>query len=99
MRRIIVRARARAEIEEAFDWYRVRSTTAAAEFVDAVDHALSSIADAPDRYPVVRGRLRRLLLPGFPYAVYYKAFERSVSVVGVIHGRRHPDTWLRGEAP
>jgi hypothetical protein len=52
--------------------------------------ARAEIAEAPERFPVLRGRLRRLLLAGFPYAVYYKV----ISVVGVIHGHRHPDTGL-----
>lgn len=96
---LIVRVRARAEIDEAFEWYRARSQRAASDFLQAVDQALSHIAEAPERYPVVRGRLRRVLLVGFPYAVYYKAYPRTIGVVGVIHGHRHPDTWLERAAP
>ncbi len=48
----------------------------------------------PERYPVIRGRLRRVLLRRFPYGVYYKVYPSSISVVGVIHGHRHPDTWV-----
>jgi hypothetical protein len=40
-----------------------------------------------------------VLLRRFPYAVYYKVFPLTISVVGVIHGHRHPDTWLRRAAP
>jgi plasmid stabilization system protein ParE len=96
---LIVRVRARAEITEAFEWYRARSPDAAGNFLAAIDRALADIAEAPERFPVVRGRLRRLLLHGFPYAVYYKVFPRTISVVGVIHGHRHPDTWLARAAP
>jgi toxin ParE1/3/4 len=48
---------------------------------------------------VIRGRLRRVLLQRFPYAVYYKVYATGISVVGVIHGRRHPNTWLRRVGP
>ena len=96
---LVVRARARAEIDEAFEWYRVRTPDAAREFLDAVDASLAHIAEAPERFPVVRGRLRRLLLQGFPYAIYYKVYPRTISIVGVIHGHRHPDTWLSRVAP
>ena len=96
---LVVRVRARTEIEEAFEWYRARSPRAADEFLVAVDRALSAIGEAPDRFPVVRGRLRRMLLIGFPYAVYYKIFPRTISIVGVIHGHRHPDVWLRHAEP
>ena len=96
---IVVRVRAQAEIDDAFEWYHVRSPDAAADFLTAVDHALEDIATAPERYPVVRGRLRRVLLARFPYAVYFKIYPRSISVVGVIHGNRHPDHWLSRAAP
>ena len=93
--RLRVRKLARAEIQAAFEWYLVRSPRAGAEFLEAVDAALKSIARAPKRQAIVRGQLRRRLLKGFPYAVYYKLYPRAISVVGVIHGRRHPAVWLR----
>jgi len=96
VRRLLVRKLAKAEIVGAFDWYHQHSPAAARRFLDAVDHA---ITEAPERYPVVRGRLRRVLLRGFPYAVYYKVYPSLISVVGVIHGHRHPDTWLRRAEP
>jgi plasmid stabilization system protein ParE len=71
------------------------SRPAAARFLEAVDDALAEIADAPDEFPVIRGRLRRVLLRRFPYATYYKVYPEVISVVGVIHGHRHPHTWLR----
>jgi plasmid stabilization system protein ParE len=89
-----VRRLARAEIAATFDWYLERSPRAAARFLAAVDRALKSLEKAPLRNAVVHGKLRRILLHGFPYAVYYKVYPRIVSVVGVIHGRRHPSVWL-----
>jgi plasmid stabilization system protein ParE len=96
---LIVRAQARAEIDDAFEWYRERSPTAAADFLAVVDDALREIAEDPERFPVVHGRLRRIVLRRFPYALYYKIFPRTVSIVGVIHGHRHPDTWLSRAGP
>lgn len=90
-----VRALARQEIEAAFAWYRERSPSAAEGFLDAVDDAFVRITSAPEQHLVVRGLLRRVLLAGYPYAVYYKLYPHVISVVGVIHGHRHPQTWLR----
>ncbi len=94
MRPLRVRALARQELDSAFDWYRRRSPSAAEGFLDAVDEAFLRIAKAPERYPAIRGRLQRVLLSGYPYAVYFKVYPNVISVVGVIHGRRHPRTWL-----
>lgn len=94
-----IRARARAEIAEAFDWYLARSPDASADFLAELDVAMNRIVEAPEHFPVVRGRLRRVLLHRFPYAVYYKLYPTGISVVGVIHGHRHPATWLRRAGP
>jgi plasmid stabilization system protein ParE len=93
--RLRIRRLARAEIESAFDWYRQRSPRAAERFLAALGRALGTIEKAPLRHAVVRGMLRRVLVRGFPYAVYYKVYPKVVSVVGVIHGHRHPSIWLR----
>ena len=94
-----IRAQARAEIAEAFEWYLARSQDASADFLAELDVAMNKIVEAPEHFPVVRGRLRRVLLYRFPYAVYYKLYPSCISVVGVIHGHRHPATWLRRAGP
>ena len=94
-----VRAQARAEIAEAFEWYLARSQAASADFLAELDAAMNKIAEAPEHFPVVRGRLRRVLLHRFPYAVYFKLYPTSISVVGVIHGHRHSANWLRRAGP
>lgn len=93
--RLRVRQQANAEIAAAFSWYLTRSPRAAERFLGAVDRAIKMIEKTPLRHPVIHGKLRRVLLHGFPYAVYYKVYAKVVSVVGVIHGRRHPSIWLR----
>lgn len=35
----------------------------------------------PERFPVVHGHLRRILLQRFPYGVYFKVYARSIRVV------------------
>lgn len=60
------------------------------DFLDELDASLLAIRDAPERHHVVSGRLRRVLLKSFPCGAYYKLFPDVISVVGVIHGHRHP---------
>src|SRR5689334_249136 len=97
MRALRLRKAAQNEIEDAFEWYRSRSPTAALRFLVAVDEALVAIRERPETFPIVTGALRRALLRRFPYAVYFKVYDRTVAVVGVVHGHRHPRTWLRRE--
>jgi plasmid stabilization system protein ParE len=37
--------------------------------------------------------VRRALVRRFPYAVYYVAEPDQISILAVIHTRRHPHRW------
>lgn len=95
MRPLRIRRLARVEIVDAFEWYLARSPQAAAGFIETVDAALRGIEASPELHGPIHGNLRRWLLAGYPYGVYYKVYPNVISVVGVIHGSRHPDEWLR----
>ena len=97
MRALRLRKAAQDDIEDAFEWYRSQSPTAAVRFLVAVDEVLVAIGERPESFPIVTGVLRRALLRRFPYAVYFKVSDRTIAVVGVVHGHRHPRTWLRRE--
>ena len=97
MRALRLRKTARDEVEDAFEWYRGQSPKAALHFLVALDEALTLIRERPETFSVVTGTLRRALLRRFPFAVYFKIYERTVNVVGVVHGHRHPRTWRRHE--
>jgi plasmid stabilization system protein ParE len=98
VRRVRVRELARTEIADAFAWYSARSSVAGGRFIDEVEDAIRAIEADPERNPAVRGAVRRILLKRFPYGVYYKIYPTVISVLGVIHGHRHPDVWQhRGE--
>ena len=91
--RLVVRAAAEEDIAEAARWYEERSPGLGTEFLRAVDVALAEIARMPQRYPLVRGELRRALLRRFPYAVFFVARADLVSVVACLHARRDPRRW------
>ena len=95
MPRLRLQSIAEAEIAEALEWYRVRSARAATDFLATIDQTLRRIQQTPEAFPLVAATLRRVLLPHFPYAVYYRVLAEQVIVVGVIHGRRHPRRWGR----
>jgi len=44
----------------------------------------------PEAYAVIQRSTRRVLLPRFPYGLYYRVLEQNVVVVACIHGKRHP---------
>lgn len=91
--RLFVRRAARAEIAEAFQWYEARSTGLGHEFLRAVRVAFVTITRAPEQAPLVVDDIRKLPLRRFPYVVYFVVLPLGISVLAVIHGRRHPRRW------
>ena len=95
MRRLRLQSIAEAEVAEALEWYRQRSATAAQDFVAAVDQTLRRIEQDPESPPLVSKTSGGPCCLASPYAIYYRVFPDVVTVVGVIHGRRHPRRWRR----
>lgn len=76
-----LRQEARAEIQEAYQWYERQRSGLGREFLQAVRETLAAVEGAPLRYPVVRGDVRRALLRRFPYSVLYIAEPGSTIVL------------------
>ncbi|HEY0971790.1 MAG TPA: type II toxin-antitoxin system RelE/ParE family toxin [Gemmatimonadales bacterium] len=91
--RLSIRRAARQEIEEAFRWYEERSSGLGYEFLRAVRATLAHIARDPELYPIAIDDIRKAPLHRFPYVAYYVVLPRGISVLAVMHGRRHPRRW------
>ena len=84
---------ASTEYEAAFDWYFTRSEASAADFADELAHAISMIAEAPERWPAGPYGTRKFLLHRFPFAVIYRELPSAIQVLAVAHGHRRPGYW------
>ena len=91
--RLFVRREARAEMAEAFQWYEARSVGLGHEFLRVVSVAFTSIQRAPEQYAIAVDDIRMVPLRRFPYVVYFVGTPRGISVIAVIHSRRHPRRW------
>ena len=91
--RLTIRPEAEADIQEAFDWYERHVTGLGAEFLDAIDGAMSSILSNPLRHPIMHRNARRVLTRRFPYQVFFVIEEDVITVVAVSHGARDPRRW------
>jgi toxin ParE1/3/4 len=81
------------ELLAATEWYLERSATAAEGFVREIEHALSRIAEAPERYPVTRFARRRFVLLNYPYDVVYRLTRSEIEIIAVAHHARRPAYW------
>jgi plasmid stabilization system protein ParE len=69
---LIIRPRAEEDVLSSRDWYRRQREGLDIEFQEALDQTVATVAEDPERFPVVyRGNLRRALLHRFPYAVFF----------------------------
>jgi plasmid stabilization system protein ParE len=86
-----------AEIRAAATWYAARSRVAAVGFLDAIDHAITTIHENPTAW-AVRGsssEIRAFMLARYPYLVVYRVQPHAIRVLAVAHARRRPDYWQR----
>lgn len=81
------------EAEEALDWYTARSPAAAKAFLHELDHALSQIVEAPQRWPRYSQDVWRFQFRRFPFTLFYRATEDTVQILAVAHQRRKPGYW------
>jgi plasmid stabilization system protein ParE len=93
--RLVVTPPAELDIDDAANWYENRVTGLGVRFLEAVDASFESITTSPAQYPVVHRDVRRILLPSFPYAVFFVMRDDIVRVIACMHARRHPKRWQR----
>ncbi len=92
-RRWIVRPLAESDIDYAARWYDDRQPGLGLRFLDTVDRVFERIRLVPMQFPTVSGNVRRALLHTFPYAVYFRVTDDTITVFAVLHLRRDPRTW------
>jgi toxin ParE1/3/4 len=91
--RIRFKPAAEHDVESAFRWYEDHRSGLGSEFLAAVDSAVSLIVSNPEIGPVVRVRVRRLVLRRFPYLLFYVIEPEEVLVLACMHASRDPERW------
>jgi plasmid stabilization system protein ParE len=92
---IILKKRAKEDIQGAFDWYEHELPGLGDRFLLALDDAFDRIKNAPLTPRLLRLELRTTLLKKFPYAVFYRVEDERIYVFGVIHGHQEKERILK----
>ncbi|HEV2949635.1 MAG TPA: type II toxin-antitoxin system RelE/ParE family toxin [Gemmataceae bacterium] len=90
---VILRPEAEWDLAEARDWYEGHRVGLGEEFLAAVQEILERIRESPESYAVVYRGIRWARLRRFPYLAYYRVIDKSIEVLAVLHGSRHPRVW------
>ena len=93
MKPVLFTAEAEADIDEAFRWYEAQRPGLGAAFLGALDVAVEAVGSRPATCAIIHRNTRRVLLPKFPYGLYYRMMDECILIVACIHAKRHPRTW------
>jgi len=92
-RLLVIHEAAEAEINEAADFYDIRSPGLGNEFIDEIQRAIGRISQFPEAAPLVRGRVRKRPIAKFPYSLIYSVRPDEIRVLAVAHHKRRPFYW------
>jgi plasmid stabilization system protein ParE len=95
VKRLRLTPEAELDLDEAYSWYRAQALGLAADFLGAVGTCIASIRRHPEACQLVDPAMRRALLRGFPYAVFYEVGPVEIVVYAVFHCARNPRAWKR----
>jgi plasmid stabilization system protein ParE len=90
---VVLRREARAEFDEAFDWYEQKRAGLGVEFAEQVQAVFDRISAMPELHAMVYKDVRKALVRRFPYSVFYRVRPGKVVVLAVFHGKRDPNVW------
>lgn len=100
MKPAVFHDRAKAELDEAVDWYERRRVGLGTELKYSVGETVRQICKNPhagSRYRATK--FRYVLVRRFPYVVYYSEGTQAIQITAVAHGSRRPGFWKSRSDP
>jgi plasmid stabilization system protein ParE len=94
-RRISMHEAAEAELNEAADFYDMESPGLGTVFIDEIQRVIENVTMFPEASQLLVGRIRRKLLPAFPYSLIYSVHSSEIRILAVAHQKRRPFYWRR----
>ncbi len=91
---VTLRPRAEEDIHSAQLWYEEQQPGLGGQFVDEMSRAIKTLEADADRFSVYYRSFRRILLPRFPYKLFYLIEGKQVIVFRVLHAKRKHQSLL-----
>lgn len=83
------------ELNEAADFYDLRSPGLGGAFLDEVERGLGHIARHPGGAALALGAVRKRILARFPYSILHSVSEDRIRILAIAHQKRRPFYWRR----
>ena len=85
-----VRQSAERDVADAQSWYETKQVGLAALFHAEFSATINRLAETPLIYPVLYRDVRRAVLHRFPYLIWYRVANSTVTVVACTHEKTNP---------
>jgi plasmid stabilization system protein ParE len=89
-RSLVFRDVAIADAIEAYGWYEKRSTGLGERFLNSVDECIAEVCRDPERFAFAFNDFRRSIVHRFPYVVFYKFDDYTVTICSIFHSSQNP---------
>jgi plasmid stabilization system protein ParE len=83
------------DIQRAYDFYERFQEGRGDVFMRHLDIVVGRLRSFPESGPVVHTRYRRLLVPSYPYGIFYTIEPRGIIVAGIMDTRQDPEAIAR----
>ena len=93
MRSVAFHPEADAEFLATARYYEGQAENLGLDFIAAVQRTYQRLAAFPESGHPFGSRLRRALVPGFPYGLIYRVESECLFIVAVAHLHRRPGYW------
>ena len=93
MRSVEFHPEAQDEFISAAQFYERQAEGLGLDFMMTVQRAYERLLEAPASGPPFGRRLRRLLVPKFPYGLLYRVEPERIYIIAVMHLHRRPGYW------
>ena len=83
----------RRDLRKAYDWYEDQSGGLGTRFLHMFFEAVDPAVERPNSFPRVEGDIRRVIVPKFPFGVFFRDVGDEIRVIGVIDLRTDDRKW------
>ena len=81
---------AERELRAAFLWYFDRNILVAEAFRSESIHAVNTVAESPQRWPLIANQVHRYVFPRFLFSMIYRGNNELVATIAIAHQKRRP---------
>ena len=91
-RGLVLRRVAEKEFDNSIAWYESQREGLGREFRAAIEQYFERIAGNPERFPKIRGEVRRaVVLRRFPFVIHFLIEPERIVILSVFHTSREPE--------